>query len=133
VLDAAVHGHLRGVSGTRHALEERAATLLPGLFLGRVDGKSPVEYLDQAGQALVREAARKLLVRASAPSSRATTHGTNTRRKGTPRPGTRAAADGRGGVIVRPRQHAAASGRAIAPAGASTGSGEAKPSTCPSR
>ena len=45
------------------ALEERAATLLPGLLLGRVDGKSPVEYLDEAGQALVREAARKLLVK----------------------------------------------------------------------
>jgi len=45
------------------ALEERAATLLPGLLLGRVDGKSPVEYLDAAGQALVREAARKLLAK----------------------------------------------------------------------
>ena len=45
-------------------IEERAATLLPGLLLGRVDGKSPVEYLDQAGQALVREAARKLFARA---------------------------------------------------------------------
>jgi aminoglycoside phosphotransferase (APT) family kinase protein len=45
------------------ALEERAATLLPGLLLGRVDGKSPVEYLDEAGQALVRGAARKLLVK----------------------------------------------------------------------
>ncbi len=27
------------------ALEQRAAQLLPGLFLGRVDGKSPVEYI----------------------------------------------------------------------------------------
>ena len=27
------------------ALEARAARLLPGLFLARVDGKSPVEYL----------------------------------------------------------------------------------------
>lgn len=45
------------------AVEERAATLLPGLLLGRVDGKSPVEYLDPAGQSLVRDAARKLLVR----------------------------------------------------------------------
>ena len=45
------------------ALEERAATLLPGLLLGRVDGKSPVEYFDEAGQARVREAARKLLVK----------------------------------------------------------------------
>ena len=28
-----------------HALEVRAARLLPGLFLARVDGKSPVEYI----------------------------------------------------------------------------------------
>ena len=27
------------------ALETRAARLLPGLFLARVDGKSPVEYI----------------------------------------------------------------------------------------
>jgi aminoglycoside phosphotransferase (APT) family kinase protein len=29
----------------RDALEDRAAALLPGLFLARVDGKSPVEYV----------------------------------------------------------------------------------------
>jgi aminoglycoside phosphotransferase (APT) family kinase protein len=46
--------------------EERAATLLPGLLLGRIDGKSPVEYLDEAQRALVRSAARKLLQRPSA-------------------------------------------------------------------
>ena len=32
------------------ALERRAAALLPGLLLARVDGKSPVEYLDRAAQ-----------------------------------------------------------------------------------
>lgn len=31
----------------RHDLESRAAQLLPALFLARVDGKSPVEYLTQ--------------------------------------------------------------------------------------
>ena len=31
-------------------VEERAATLLPGLLLARVDGKSPVEYLTQERQ-----------------------------------------------------------------------------------
>ena len=50
------------------ALEARAASLLPGLLLARVDGKSPVEYL--AGrptqQALVRRVARPLI--AAAPS-----------------------------------------------------------------
>ncbi|MEO8312883.1 MAG: aminoglycoside phosphotransferase family protein [Caldimonas sp.] len=30
----------------REAIERRAAALLPGLFLARVDGKSPVEYID---------------------------------------------------------------------------------------
>src|SRR5882724_10227740 len=56
--------YLRGVTWEpAAAVEERAATLLPGLLLGRVDGKSPVEYLDAAGQSLVRDAARKLLAR----------------------------------------------------------------------
>src|SRR5204862_684262 len=61
----ALHGaYMRGVTWEpAAAVEERAATLLPGLLLGRVDGKSPVEYLNGAGQSLVRDAARKLLVR----------------------------------------------------------------------
>jgi tRNA A-37 threonylcarbamoyl transferase component Bud32 len=41
--------------------EERIATLLPALALARVDGTSPVEYLDQGRQALVRSVARKML------------------------------------------------------------------------
>ena len=37
------------------ALEARAASLLPGLLLARVDGKSPVEYLPpEAERAPVR-------------------------------------------------------------------------------
>jgi len=43
-------------------LEERAATLLPGLLLARVDGKSPVEYLDEAGKGRVRAAAVSFLL-----------------------------------------------------------------------
>ena len=44
------------------ALEARAAALLPGLFLARVDGKSPVEYLtDPARKHRVRDVARALL------------------------------------------------------------------------
>lgn len=44
------------------AAEARAASLLPGLLLARVDGKSPVEYLTRAAdQARVRHAARVLL------------------------------------------------------------------------
>jgi 5-methylthioribose kinase len=49
------------------ALEARIATLLPGLTLARVDGKSPVEYLDRAQQGAVRAAAMKLLA-SSSPS-----------------------------------------------------------------
>ncbi len=46
----------------RDALEERAAHLLPGLFLARVDGKSPVEYLtDESDKNRVRRCARCLL------------------------------------------------------------------------
>jgi aminoglycoside phosphotransferase (APT) family kinase protein len=44
-------------------LERRAARLLPGLFLGRVDGKSPVEYLtDERDKDAVRAHARSLLL-----------------------------------------------------------------------
>lgn len=43
------------------ALEERVAALLPALFLARVDGKSPVEYLDDAGRQAVRRIALPLV------------------------------------------------------------------------
>jgi aminoglycoside phosphotransferase (APT) family kinase protein len=60
--DALSAAYLAGVTWEAPAeVEARAATLLPGLLLGRVDGKSPVEYLDEAGRALVRHAARALL------------------------------------------------------------------------
>ena len=43
-------------------LEERTARLLPGLFLARVDGKSPVEYVTQErDKARVRRVAKTLL------------------------------------------------------------------------
>lgn len=43
-------------------LEQRAATLLPGLFLARVDGKSPVEYVtEEIDRAKIRRCARMLL------------------------------------------------------------------------
>jgi hypothetical protein len=50
----------------RAETEQRAATLLPGLLLGRIDGKSPVEYLDEAQRLLVRTVARRLLEEPSA-------------------------------------------------------------------
>jgi aminoglycoside phosphotransferase (APT) family kinase protein len=45
-----------------HELEARAAHLLPGLFLARVDGKSPVEYITaEPDKDRVRRVARDLL------------------------------------------------------------------------
>ena len=50
------------------AVEQRAASLLPGLLLARVDGKSPVEYIQtEADRDRVRRCARMLLF---APPSR---------------------------------------------------------------
>ena len=47
----------------RDILESRISTLLPGLFLARVDGKSPVEYLtDENDKNKVRRTARHLLL-----------------------------------------------------------------------
>ena len=43
------------------ALEEKTCRLLPALMLARVDGKSPVEYLDEATRARTRVAATSLL------------------------------------------------------------------------
>ena len=52
------------------AAEQRAASLLPGLFLARVDGKSPVEYIQsETDRDRVRRCARGLL---AAPPSRLT-------------------------------------------------------------
>ncbi|MCC7078965.1 MAG: aminoglycoside phosphotransferase family protein [Acidimicrobiia bacterium] len=44
-------------------VEARTAALLPGLLLARIDGKSPVEYLEaEADRDIVREAARRMLL-----------------------------------------------------------------------
>ena len=46
----------------REALEARASSLLPALFLARIDGKSPVEYVNQERQrAAVRDCAIPLI------------------------------------------------------------------------
>ena len=61
--DSLADAYLRGVDWEPAArLEQRAAALLPGLLLARVDGKSPVEYLrDDAERDLVRRVARRFL------------------------------------------------------------------------
>ncbi|MGB8435771.1 MAG: aminoglycoside phosphotransferase family protein [Burkholderiales bacterium] len=55
--------YLAGVDWeSRDAMEARTAALLPGLFLARVDGKSPAEYLtDPADCDRVRRAARPMI------------------------------------------------------------------------
>jgi aminoglycoside phosphotransferase (APT) family kinase protein len=61
--DALTAAYLRGVTWELpDKLEQRAAALLPGLFLARVDGKSPVEYITEpAEKDRVRRVARALL------------------------------------------------------------------------
>jgi aminoglycoside phosphotransferase (APT) family kinase protein len=61
--DVLADAYLRGVDWEpREALEQRAAALLPGLMLARVDGKSPVEYVTEEWQRnRVRRVARALL------------------------------------------------------------------------
>jgi aminoglycoside phosphotransferase (APT) family kinase protein len=63
--DALSSSYLAGVLWEpRDTLELRAARLLPGLLLARVDGKSPVEYLtEEADKDRVRMVARALLAR----------------------------------------------------------------------
>lgn len=62
--DALAASYLAGANWEPRAeLEERIARLLPALFLGRADGKSPVEYLDEAGRARVRRVAVPLIAR----------------------------------------------------------------------
>jgi aminoglycoside phosphotransferase (APT) family kinase protein len=62
--DAIASTYLAGVTWEPAAeLEARAAHLLPGLLLGRVDGKSPVEYITSEGDRdRVRRVARALLL-----------------------------------------------------------------------
>ncbi len=62
--DALVGAYRHGVTWEMpDALESRAAALLPGLFLARVDGKSPVEYVTaEAQKNQVRRVARAFLI-----------------------------------------------------------------------
>ena len=48
------------------AVEARTASLLPGLFLGRIDGKSPIEYISKESEKnKVRRCATEFLLRPS--------------------------------------------------------------------
>ncbi len=61
---AMARSYLAGVAWEPPAdLEARAAALLAGLFLARIDGKSPVEYVtEEADRERVRRCARRLLL-----------------------------------------------------------------------
>jgi len=60
--DALVAAYRDTIGEAGAAIEHRAAHLLPGLLLARVDGKSPVEYVsDEADKSLVRRVASALL------------------------------------------------------------------------
>ena len=63
--DEAASTYLEGVTWEEaEACESRTARLLPGLFLGRIDGKSPVEYVtEERDRERVRRVARALLAR----------------------------------------------------------------------
>lgn len=58
---------------TAEALEARVGRLLPALMLARVDGKSPVEYLDDKQREQVRQIAIPL-IQSPLPSLAAVTH-----------------------------------------------------------
>jgi enolase len=133
-------GYLNGVNWeSPDALERRAARLLPGLLLARIDGKSPVEYLtDEASRDAVRRVARSLLARLPerledvrrAWQARPQSSGREPRRKEEPRIRLvigRRVWDSRGRPTVEAEVFLdnGASGRAIAPSGASTGANEA--------
>jgi aminoglycoside phosphotransferase (APT) family kinase protein len=63
--DALAAAYLENVTWEPHTrIEARGARLLPGLFLARVDGKSPAEYVSEDWQrTAVREVARAFLLK----------------------------------------------------------------------
>ncbi len=63
--DSLYLAYLKGISWEEpKTFEKRTAALLPGLFLARVDGKSPVEYVTaEAQKDMVRRVARPLIER----------------------------------------------------------------------
>ncbi|KUL93820.1 aminoglycoside phosphotransferase [Bosea sp. WAO] len=63
--DALAENYLAGVDWEpRAAIEARVARLLPALFLARVDGKSPAEYITaEADKDRIRRVARPLIVK----------------------------------------------------------------------
>jgi len=136
--DGLVRAYLRGIDWESPGdLERRAARLLPALLLARVDGKSPVEYLTaEASRNIVRRFAKDMLK--STPTEldairRAWLDRTLRIQRVVgaghriERVVGRRVWDSRGRPTVEAEifLSSGVSGRAIAPAGASTGAGEA--------
>jgi enolase len=117
----------------RDDIERRAARLLPGLLLARIDGKSPVEYVTaESDKNRARRVARTPAARSRRPAVRGARGVGGGKRAivsdtSIARVYGRRVWDSRGRPTVEAEVHLAggAAGRAIAPAGASTGSGEA--------
>jgi enolase len=112
-------------------MEKRTAHLLPGLFLARVDGKSPVEYInEETDRARVRRVTRALLGARCLGGGIAARCARRKRAMSKTQIATvigRRVWDSRGRPTVEAEVRLVGGeiGRAIAPAGASTGSGEA--------
>ena len=127
------------IGSRREEIDRRTAQLLPGLFLARIDGKSPVEYLTEErdkhtvrrDRAIARSHARRIAWPKFAGPGRAKSTSSLTRGKW-PKHGSNAVVgrrvwDSRGRPTVEAEIFLdnGAIGRAIAPAGASTGTHEA--------
>ena len=125
--------YLAGVNWQPRAeMEANTAALLPALLLGRIDGKSPIEYVTEAREKdQVRTFARRFIATRTDRLS-------DIREAWTPGDYGMSASDivsvhgrrvwdsrGKPTVEAEVRLSGGARGRAIAPAGASTGSGEA--------
>jgi enolase len=134
--EAALSAYAGGLAGLDPgAIERSACRTIGGLLVARVDGKSPVEYLDERGRASARTLGRALVQAdeiADFPSLLAAVR-THVRRTGTAA-GTgvsqvraRQVLDSRGRptVEVEVTLRGGARGRAIVPSGASTGRFEA--------
>ena len=130
--------YLGRVVGDRAGIETRIAHLLPALMLARMDGKSPIEYVtDERDKDRVRAIAcplMRVLATISRRSPRVGERGVGPMKgAGIVRVHGRSVWDSRGRPTVEAEVTLAcgARGRAIAPAGASTGA--ARQSICATR
>ena len=139
--EALARSYLKGTDWEPSAeVDRRAASLLPGLLLARIDGKSPVEYLtSESAKDRVRQTARAMLMDLPKNVADVLARWADRRSSIVHRPSSRRSTktidqiigrrvwDSRGRPTVEAEVVLinGARGRAIAPAGASTGTNEA--------